>query len=262
MKNEENIHKNHRLRMKEKVLSGNFDSFADHEKLEVLLYYAIPQGNVNPLCHKLIKKFGSFSGVFDATYEQLLEIDGVGPHTAMLITLLPKLFNAYSRQRAQNFESLSTSYKTIQYARMLLAGAVQEEFYVICVNAQNKILGSYKLASGSFHKVEVSLRDITEIAIKNKCDRIIIAHNHPTATSKPSDQDLLLTFRIVMSCLLNDIKVLDHVIISPTDGFSFAHNELMYTFTTEIFKNLHVNLQNPQYKKFLLEQSADTYEES
>ena len=83
------IHTGHRGRVKQEFLTRGIEGWPDHKVLELLLFYAIPQGDVNPLAHRLVDHFGSLSGVFHATYEQLLEVKGIGPNAAVLLQLIP-----------------------------------------------------------------------------------------------------------------------------------------------------------------------------
>ncbi|MEG1581868.1 MAG: DNA repair protein RadC [Clostridia bacterium] len=254
------MHKNHRLRIKEKFLNYGLESLADHEKLEMLLYFSIPQGDVNPLCHSLVKRFGSFNNVLNADYNQLIEIPGIGAHSATLITLIPQLFNAYNKGRASEITKISNHLQAKEYTRLLFAGLNYEEFYVICLDPTNKLITAEKVGSGTFNKVDVFIRKITETAIRNRSDRIILTHNHPEAGSQPSDQDTILTHRIIASCILNDIHVLDHIIISPTDEYSFANKGLIQEISYDIAKRLEIDKTSSIYKKYFLETSTEPYD--
>ena len=92
------IHTGHRARVKEEFLARGLSGLADHKVLELLLFYAIPQGDVNPLAHRLVERFGSLSGVFNAPYEELVKVKGVGANTATLIRLLPEIAARYLAQ--------------------------------------------------------------------------------------------------------------------------------------------------------------------
>ena len=85
------MHENHRKRMKERFLREGLTHFEPHNVLELLLFYSIPQKDTNELAHTLIDRFGSLTGVFEAAYTDLIEIDGVKEHTATLIKLIPEL---------------------------------------------------------------------------------------------------------------------------------------------------------------------------
>ena len=85
---ERNPHQGHRRRMLDKFGRFGVDAFADHELLEVLLYYTIRQGDTNPIAHALMQHFGSLHAVLEATADQLCEVEGVGSRTAEYLSLI------------------------------------------------------------------------------------------------------------------------------------------------------------------------------
>ena len=85
------VHDGHRDRVRKRFLENGLDGFADHEVLELLLYYAIPRGDVNPLAHALADRFGSLSAALSAPMELLTQVDGVGERTAILLHLVPQI---------------------------------------------------------------------------------------------------------------------------------------------------------------------------
>ena len=80
-------HAGHRQRMRERFLTGGLEGFADHEVLELMLFYAIPQRNVNPLAHRLLDRFGTLHAVLEAPVEELMKVEGVGQYAALLLSL-------------------------------------------------------------------------------------------------------------------------------------------------------------------------------
>lgn len=80
-------HAGHRQRMRERFLAGGLEGFADHEVLELMLFYAIPQRNVNPLAHRLLDRFGTLHAVLEAPVEELMKVEGVGQYAALLLSL-------------------------------------------------------------------------------------------------------------------------------------------------------------------------------
>ena len=101
------IHDGHRERMRRRFLENDLDGFADHEALELLLYYVIPRGDVNPIAHALMDRFGSLSGVFSAPAELLVQVEGVGERTAMLLRLVPQIARKAQIGRASCRERVS-----------------------------------------------------------------------------------------------------------------------------------------------------------
>lgn len=94
-------HTGHRQRMKAEFLARGIEGWPDHRVLELLLFYSIPQGDVNGLAHDLIEQFGSLSGVLDASVEELRKVKGVGEHTAVLLRMLPALLGRYQASRTR-----------------------------------------------------------------------------------------------------------------------------------------------------------------
>ncbi len=89
------IHSGHRARVKQRFLRGGLDSFDDHQVLELLLFYALPQRDVNELAHALLNHFGTLSAVFDAPEQELLQVPGIGENAAVLVKLLPQIARRY-----------------------------------------------------------------------------------------------------------------------------------------------------------------------
>lgn len=95
------LHAGHRARVRQRFLIGGLDAFQDHEVLELLLFYAVPRRDVNEMAHLLMNRFGSLSGVLDATEEELCTIPGVGPRIAHFLTLIPEVMVQMSRLSSQ-----------------------------------------------------------------------------------------------------------------------------------------------------------------
>ena len=94
------IHEGHRQRLKQRFADHGERVFDDHQLLELMLFYAVPQGDVNPLAHRLINHFGSFAAVLDASPEDLRQVKGVGEHTALYLSMFPQVMRRYLASRA------------------------------------------------------------------------------------------------------------------------------------------------------------------
>lgn len=259
VKSDPNIHANHRKRVKEKFLKTGLSGFAQHEILELLLFFAIPYSDTNPLAHELIRKFGSLDKVLDADSEQITEIPGVGEHTALLLKLVPALFNEYSKCKTKSFKTLAGFSEAIAFSKLLFAGLATEALSVICLDAKSNIISFKQIATGSFNKVPVAIRNITNFVLKNNCDRIIVAHNHPQGDAVPSDEDILFTNKLFYSCLLNDIDILDHIIVGKEKAFSFAHERLLSEIKLQVFKHFEIDKNNTIFKRCCVAEHKDPY---
>ena len=132
-----NIHDGHRDRMRERFLKSGFEAFAPHEKIEYLLFACNPRGDTNPLAHELIRRFGSFSGVLDAPYEELLEVDGVGPVAAAFLKMLPQAFRCYEMDRESGRVRMYDYQDMARYLMKRYVGLSQEVVVLMLLDSSN-----------------------------------------------------------------------------------------------------------------------------
>lgn len=232
-----NVHDDYRKRMRDKYIENGLAVFADHEIIEFLLYYAIPRKDVNPLAHQLLSHFGSVSAVLEASVDSLTQIEGIGENTATFIHFLFDLFTRYNRDTHMRTK-LSSSAVAKAYCKRLYTEPNVEQFFVICVGPSNKIISQRLINSGTMTKVNVNIRQITDFALKNRCERIIISHNHTTDRCMPSDEDISFTRSIICSCMLNDIDVLDHIVVSRGESSSFAELGILNSIKQSAFNTI------------------------
>ena len=246
IKSTNQIHANHRERMRDIYLKNGFDAFSEVEILEYMLFFAIPRVDTNPIAHRLLDAFGSIDNVLEAPIPALMKIEGVGYHTALYLNLMLKVINSYTKKKSPN--KISSSADAKLYCTKLFTGKTVEEFYIICLSSSNHIISCDRLASGSVSEVNVQIKDITTNIIFRNCDRIIIAHNHPRGVARPSDEDIAFTCNIIANCIMNDVDVLDHIIVGQNKSFSFQEQNLWAELKQDAVKKLS---NKYQYTKFL-----------
>lgn len=217
-------HDGHRQRMRERYRLQGLDGFAQHEVLELMLFYAIPQKNVNPLAHALIDRFGSLYGVLNADVKQLMQVDGVGEYAATLLTLFPQGMRQAEQSRTAARERMSTRKAAVNYCARLLKGEKRELFYAVCLNGQMETLGNALIAKGSLSDVPAYPRIVLDAALTYNAHGVLLCHNHPGGSIAPSQADLDTTARL--SQLLSEIEVtlVDHIIIAEGEALSMVRN--------------------------------------
>lgn len=170
-KNPKNPHQGHRQRLKARVLSEGIDNFEDHQILELLLFYAIPMKDTNALAHRLIGHYGSLAGVFDANPRDLSALVGVTENTALLLCLIPALARRYQQGKLAPKAVLGSTTAAGEYAQTLFTGRLNEAFYVICLDSQNKVNQATLLHEGTINEAPVYPRLIVETALRHQADR-------------------------------------------------------------------------------------------
>ncbi len=217
---DKSLHEGHRKRVKERFANEGLDSFNDHQVLELLLFYAIPMKDTNELAHKMIKEYGSLSGLFEADSKDICKRCQVNENTAILVSLIPSLSRRYFKGKWGQKPILNSVTKAGEYAVSLFIGRQYENFYIICLDSQNRINHSALVHEGTLSEVPVYPRIIVELALRHQAHSIILAHNHPGGSLNASQEDISITKTIVSALEPIDIKVRDHIIVAGENYIS------------------------------------------
>lgn len=212
----ENIHKNHRQRLKAQMKEAGLDSFADHNLLEVLLFYSLPQKDTNPIAHRLLERFGSISGVLDASFDELCDIDGIKDNSAMLIKLAAQLTKRYWSE--QNSEQLHPVLDDVQklsaYLITKFIGVNEEQVFLLCLDSNLRVITCERISVGSINQTTLDYRVVVEKVIRSKAVSIVLSHNHPNASVQPSNNDIVATNYIKSVLSTIHVELIDHIIVS------------------------------------------------
>lgn len=223
----ENIHSGHRQRLKERFLTEGLDGFAPHEVLELLLFYAVPKRDTNPTAHMLLEHFGSLDRVMDADPEALVEVNGVGENAMTLIKLVPEIAQYYLKERYNKIAKIENARQMGAYMCSRMAMAGRELFAAAAFDADKNEIAYQVISEGTLSCSEVRLRTLAEFAIKRRAEIIVIAHNHVTGTSLPSQADRDATRKICQTLEKIGVKVADHIVVAGDSYYSFADNGIM-----------------------------------
>ncbi len=257
-KHTKSIHHGHRARLKAQYLQNGLEGLTDIQKIELLLFFAIPQKDTNPIAHNLINRFGSLKKVVEADYNDLLSVSGIKENSALLLSLLKSFKNYCFKPDNDDCVNLDTTGKALGYVKKLFYGSTIEEFYVVCLTKEGKPINYALINKGTIDEVNIQIRTITQVALDNKVNRIIICHNHPVSSSQMSDEDIDITYSIICSCVLNSIDVLDHIIIGEYDDLSMHECEKMQQLKNRAYKSLNISNE----KRLLLSASTAMYKQS
>ena len=217
----------HRQRLRERFLKSGLESFPDYEAVELLLNLAIPRKDVKISAKLAIERFGSLRGVLDAPLEELQEIPGIGQVAPVALRVIREAANRYLQQKSQEAFSLTNQQVLFDYCRSALGALPHEAFKVVYLDSGDRILCDETLEEGTIDRAAVYPRRVMDAALRNRAAGLLFAHNHPNGNVKPSDQDKTLTRALVLAAETLQIKVLDHVIVSKDDVFSFRKEGLL-----------------------------------
>lgn len=228
-------HSGHRERVKSLFLKNGLDSFEPHVVLELLLYYAIPLKDTNVTAHALLEKFGSLSAVFDAPFEEILKIPGMGRSAATLIKLIPQI----SRRYQEDLDSDKTViYSYDEAGRQLIKkyiGRQNEVVVLMLLDSRSRVVFCDVVNEGTATSANIYIKKIVKFSVQYNAVYAILSHNHPSGSCLPSKQDISTTRWVYEALDTVEVKLIDHIIVSGNNYLSIAKSKIMpEIFNTEL----------------------------
>ena len=216
------IHDGHREKKRQQFLQHGLDSFADHEVLELLLFYAIPRKDTNPIAHALMDRFGSLDAVLAAPVEELCQVKGVGESAAAFLKLIPQVYRRSRMAAAERERVLNSSQRAGDYLLELFTGETAEVLYELCLDRKGKLLACRRVGEGGVSSINVDLRKIVENALLTGASGVILSHNHPSGIALPSADDCAATVRVKEALKTVGLVLVDHIVVADGDYVSMA----------------------------------------
>lgn len=201
----------------------------ESEILEYLLKFCKSSADKEETAAALIDHFGSLKNVLEAKPEALQTVQGVGPKSAELIASFLPIVRLYQRLNNTEPHRISNSTDASHFCLSLLEGMRNEEFWVICMNAQCQVIGKRRISVGSLSEVAAYPRAVLETALNYNAHSVIFTHNHPGGTCAPSREDITSTQQLQRILQAINIAVLDHIIVAREQTYSMIqHGDIDY----------------------------------
>mgnify|MGYP002351638105 CR=1 FL=1 len=220
------MHEGHRDRLRNKLIKYGADSLEKHEILELLLYYAVPRRNTNDIAHRLIDAFGSISGIMDAPMSSLVDVDGIGEKSAVLLKLIPVLTRLYTEDKYQNKDKIMNEEKIHDIIEHKFIGRENENIALMLMDSKMKLLFFGIVNEGNANSVDMYISKIISLTIKYSAVYAVIAHNHPSGIALPSTDDIATTRELSTALKLVSVRLLDHIIVADDDSISLHSSGL------------------------------------
>ncbi len=218
------IHDGHRQRMKERFLSEGLDNFSDVQVLELLLFYAIPRKDTNPIAHALLERFGTLSQVLEAPVAELEKVPGISRNAAVLLGLATEVGRYYLVNRSTQSSIINDLDQCGEYLKPFFFGRRNETVFLLCLDAKCKVLWCGEVGEGSVNSASVPIRRIVELALGANATSVVLAHNHPSGLAFPSGEDIVTTRRAAAALSTVDIRLVDHIIVADDDYVSLVQS--------------------------------------
>ena len=217
-------HSGHRSRLKQRFCEQGLDGFNQINALELMLFYAIPRVDTNPIAHRLLNRFGSISNVVEAPMEELLRVEGITENTAVLLRLFLSFTRYYLADKDKAIGQITDFQTAINMVLPLFVGRTDETALAIMLDAKGKILKVDILSAGTKDATPITGRKVAELALLCGAYRVLLAHNHPGGFALPSQEDYDATADVERALNALHIHLLDHFIVADGDCVSLRQS--------------------------------------
>jgi len=223
----DNLNKGHRERMRARLKKGGMEAMADHEVIELLLYYAIPRRDTNKLAHRIMREFGSLYAIFEADVTEIQKRCGLSENTATLLSMMAPLARRYDMSKWGRRISFASTKSLADYVKSLFIGQTVECFYLLCLDNRMSLKATTELTRGTLDRAELYPREIMKAVMVSDASHVVLTHNHPSGSLDISEADIETTRRLVSMLADVEVGVVDHIICGGKGFVSFAQRRIL-----------------------------------
>ena len=214
-------------RPREKLLESGVDALSDAELLAIFLRVGVTGKSAVDLARDLLTQFGSLNGIFAATLNELTQVNGIGSSKYAQLQAIFEMSRRALNEKMQIKDVLSSPQQVRDYLCLKLGALTREVFIVLFLDAQNRIVTTEEMFSGTLTQTSVYPREVVKRALHHNAASLIFAHNHPSGIAQQSQADELLTKQLKQALALVDVRVLDHFIVAGNTTLSFVERGLL-----------------------------------
>ncbi len=213
-------------RPRERLISHGPAALSEAQLLAIIIRNGRAGRTALDLGRDLLERFGSLSGIEQAGISEICTVPGIGKAKAAEIKAAIELGRRHQKPSLAG-ASFCSSEDVASYYRPRMKDLKKETFRCALLDTKNKIIRDEVVSIGSLTASIVHPRDTFKAAIRESAAAVIFIHNHPSGDTKPSQEDILLTRRLVQAGEILGIQVLDHIIIGDGSHFSFRENGMI-----------------------------------
>ncbi|MGQ9620156.1 MAG: RadC family protein [Bacteroidales bacterium] len=215
-------------RPREKLYKKGPSALSDAELLGILIGSGTKQRSAVDLGRELLAIAGNnLNNLGKLSIPDIKKIHGIGTARAVAIAAALELGRRRKMAEVPTGAQIKSSKDVFELTSPLLADLQHEEFWILFLNRANRVIHRMKLSQGGISGTVTDVRIIMKKALEYLASGIIVCHNHPSGNLTPSDADTRITRKIKEAGALMDIQLLDHLIISEKEYYSFADNGLL-----------------------------------
>lgn len=188
----------------------------------IILRTGTPGYPITELCRDLMKaNEGSLHRLERRTKQELCELKGIGSVKAIEIMAVMELIRKYLQEDIPNDEPIRSSVQIYERMRHKIGNLDHEEIWMLLLNRRNQVIKEMRITSGTGTSSVFDIKQVIKFAILENSEGMILCHNHPSGTLKPSPQDDKLTNELKEACRFMNIRLLDHIIVTINGYYSY-----------------------------------------
>ncbi|MBF9152724.1 RadC family protein [Novosphingobium jiangmenense] len=203
----------HRARLRKRLMTGGDDALADHEVIEYLLMVARPRIDTKPIARSLIQRFGSLAGVLNADPQALALHPNMGETSAAALRIVALAARRLARTVVREQPVLSNWQALLDYLHIDMAHLNVERVRVLYLNTQNMLILDHLVGDGTLDESPIYTREVVKKGLDVGAAAMILVHNHPSGSPKPSRADIQVTHKITEAARMMGMTVHDHIVI-------------------------------------------------
>jgi DNA repair protein RadC len=214
-------------RPREKLLELGVEALSDAELLAIFLRVGVTGKSAVDLARDLLTQFGSLNGIFAAQLSELTQVHGIGSSKYVQLQAIFEMSRRALNEQMQVKDILSSPKQVRDYLCLRLGNLTREVFVVLFLDAQNRVVTTEEMFSGTLTQTSVYPREVVKRALHHNAASVIFAHNHPSGIAQQSQADELITKQLKEALALVDVRVLDHFIVAGNTTLSFSERGLL-----------------------------------
>ena len=195
--------------------------------LQETLACLMSEEEAEQVCARLLKTFGSFDGIFCAPEEVLRDTPGVGEKTARFLRLVIRLSQTYLEERSWNLRRIYDTPSAAEMFRPKFLGRKTEAVCLMLLDGRGRMVYNDIICEGSISEVPLYLRQVLQLCMEYEVEEVFLAHNHPSGVAFPSQNDLLMTDRLMVALDSINVVLCDHIIFADESYYSFQSSGVL-----------------------------------
>ncbi|QOG03714.1 DNA repair protein RadC [Flavobacterium sp. MDT1-60] len=209
-------------RPREKLMLKGKSALSDAELIAILIGSGSRNESAVDLSKRILASADNLNVLGKMSISQLMNFKGIGEAKAITIISALELGRRRRAEDAVELVKITSSKRVFEIMQPIIGELPHEEFWVLFLNNYNKVISKSQLSKGGISGTIVDVRLVFKLALENGATGLILCHNHPSGNLQPSDADRKITKKIKLAGDSLDVKVLDHLIITETNYYSFV----------------------------------------